>query len=114
MIVAVADTASAVDGSDSHRRYTGTPGADDIDNDNDDDFSSAVPRLPKMSAANEEDDESYVFDEDNETTNGLADGGGGGDAGSRILTTESESVANGFVRDGSSLPYVFETNDSGG
>ena len=29
------------------------------------------------------------------------------------ISTNEHEVANGFVKNGSSLPYVYETNDSG-
>lgn len=92
-----------MDGTDFHRRYTGTPGADDTELSLNDKDEYAAGRLPKMSEPNEEDESCGLA-----APAEYADGDGG-----RIMTTESESVANGFVRDGSSLPYVFETNEPG-
>ena len=107
-------TVAAADGTDSHRRYTGTPGADDSEtSSNDDDLAvtAAASRLPKMSGS-KEDESSYesVADNDfNDTTDRYEEVEGN----STIMTSETEAVANGFVRDGSSLPYVFETSESG-
>jgi hypothetical protein len=112
----VGDTASgspatAADGTDSHRRYTGIPAVDDRNRFfNNGGGEQGEQELPKMSGPKDNDDEEEeeeegetgLYDEDNETVNE-----------GQIRTTESESVANGFVRDGSSLSYVFETNESG-
>jgi hypothetical protein len=114
-----ASLAAAGDETDTHRRYTGIPAADDTGVRMSAEYSvtptTSTKNAPKIAGPKDADSlSSYAdgsFDETSTTPHGFEESEGGG--GLMRITSEKELVANGFVRDGSSLPYVFETSEAG-